>query len=447
VVIIDEVIAGLAVANDGPTGFGTPTTLTATITAGSNAVYAWAYGDGTVGSGDVATHTYPAVSPYTAVVTASNSVGFLTATTTVVITNHAPVLASIGDKWVTEDERLYFVVSASDPDGSTPALSASDVPTDASFIPETGAFNWTPGYDAAGTYTITFSASDGHLTDTESITVTVTNLNRWPVLEPIGDKWITETGTLAFTVIATDPDGITPTLSASGVPTGASFVTQTGVFSWTPGYGAAGTYGVTFAASDGDLADSESVTIRVTRECTPLQSVDISGPTIALSGTAIALSATYLPPDATGVTLMWDNGSTGSSATYTWSEGVYTVLLTATAACGDPVTATHAITVTSVCTPLQSVDISGPTAALSGTATALSATYLPLDATGVTLTWDNGSTGPSTTYTWPEGVYTVLLTATAVCGDPVTATHTITVTQTLTNKLYLPLVMRSHTSR
>ena len=99
------------------------------------------------------------------------------------------------------------------------------------------------------------------------------------------------------------------------------------------------------------------------------------------------------------------------------------------------------------CTPLQSVDISGPTTALSGTAITLSAVYLPPDATGVTLEWDNGSTGPSTTYTWPEGVYTVFLTATAVCGDPVTATHTVTVAPTLTSKLYLPLVMQSHTSR
>ncbi|MFQ5580650.1 MAG: PKD domain-containing protein [Nitrospiria bacterium] len=84
-VSIEEPIAGLTVTDDSPTPLGQITTLTATVTAGSNATYTWAFGDGETGSGATVTHTYPVTGIHTAVVTASNSVSMLTATTTVTI--------------------------------------------------------------------------------------------------------------------------------------------------------------------------------------------------------------------------------------------------------------------------------------------------------------------------------------------------------------------------
>jgi PKD repeat protein len=91
IVRVDEVIVGLSAINDSPTPEGAPTTLTATVTAGSNITYTWSFGDGILGSGVVVSHTYPAVGTYTAAVTASNSVSWLTATTMVVITD-SPVI-------------------------------------------------------------------------------------------------------------------------------------------------------------------------------------------------------------------------------------------------------------------------------------------------------------------------------------------------------------------
>ncbi|MCP4363093.1 MAG: PKD domain-containing protein, partial [Chloroflexi bacterium] len=78
-------LIGLTATNDSPTALGQPTTLTATLAEGSNAAYAWAFGDGATGTGAVASHTYPAAGTYTAVVTASNNVSALTATTIVTI--------------------------------------------------------------------------------------------------------------------------------------------------------------------------------------------------------------------------------------------------------------------------------------------------------------------------------------------------------------------------
>jgi uncharacterized repeat protein (TIGR01451 family) len=316
---VDEVISGLAAFNDSPTGFGTLTTLTATVGAGSRVAYTWAFGDASppLAGGRLVTHTYQAVITYTATVTATNSVGSLATTTTVVITNHAPVLLPIGYQQVTEDELLFFTVVATDTDGTTPVLSASGVPSGANFTTGTGLFEWTPDHNAAGDYIVTFDASDGVLTDTEVITIAVTDMNRWPVLDPIGDKWIAETETLTFTVTASDPDGFTPTLSASGVPTGASFITETGVFSWTPNYGTAGGYAIVFNASDDILIDTETIIITVIDAIPPTvvdtspadgtSDVVLNAPIVANFSEAMLTSTVNvtITPGITGINETW----------------------------------------------------------------------------------------------------------------------------------------------
>jgi hypothetical protein len=93
VTVSDAPIVELILSNDSPTVLGNVTTLTATITTGSNVSYTWDLGDGSTpftmtanaGNGAVVGHTYPAADVYTAVLTASNSVSVLTATTTVVV--------------------------------------------------------------------------------------------------------------------------------------------------------------------------------------------------------------------------------------------------------------------------------------------------------------------------------------------------------------------------
>jgi hypothetical protein len=88
------------------------------------------------------------------------------------------------------------------------------------------------------------------------------NSNLAPVLDPIGSKTVNELALLQFTVTASDTDLIT--LSASNLPSGATFDPTTGIFSWTPDATQAGTYpGVHFEVSDGSLTDSEDITIHV----------------------------------------------------------------------------------------------------------------------------------------------------------------------------------------
>ncbi len=86
VTVEEEPISGLEASNDSPTSLGNPTTLTATVTSGTNVSYTWSFGDSSTGSGNAVSHIYPEVGIYTALVTASNPASELTATTVVTLT-------------------------------------------------------------------------------------------------------------------------------------------------------------------------------------------------------------------------------------------------------------------------------------------------------------------------------------------------------------------------
>lgn len=173
--------------------------------------------------------------------------------------NAPPVLNPIGDRSVKENEPLSFSVSASDADGDPVTYSASNLPSGASFTGQS--FSWTPSNNQAGDYHVTFVARDGRGQDSETVTISVTNINRPPVLSSIGDRAVDENASLAFSIAANDPDGDNLTYSASGVPSGADFAGPS--FSWTPTSSQVGSHEITFITSDGQLQDSETITILV----------------------------------------------------------------------------------------------------------------------------------------------------------------------------------------
>ena len=157
-----------------------------------------------------------------------------------------------------------------DADSTVPGLSTTALPTGASFVDNgngTGIFNWTPAFVQAGAYPVTFIATDGALSDSELVIVTVAEAgNQSPVLAAIGGKGTTEGVTLNFGISALDPDSTIPALNTSVLPSGATFTDNgdgTGTFDWTPSFVQNGSYPVTFRATDGGITDTEVVTILV----------------------------------------------------------------------------------------------------------------------------------------------------------------------------------------
>ncbi|MBI2097867.1 MAG: S8 family serine peptidase [Candidatus Vogelbacteria bacterium] len=87
---------------------------------------------------------------------------------------HPPILNPIGDRSVAEGQLLSFTISATDQDNDILKYSVTGLPSGAQFSEQT--FQWTSGFDQAGSSTVTFTVSDGQLSDFESVTITVTNV-------------------------------------------------------------------------------------------------------------------------------------------------------------------------------------------------------------------------------------------------------------------------------
>jgi len=206
---------------------------------------------------------------------------------------------------------LNFGISASDPDATTPVLTAEDVPANATFTDNgdgTGTFDFDPDFIQVGVYNVRFIASDGALADTEVVAITVNEAgNQYPVLAAIGPQTVTEGYILNFGVAATDPDATLPVLTAEVVPANAVFTDNgdgTGLFDFAPIYDQAGVYNVRFIASDGALADTEIVAITVIDAPAPAAITTLNA---QVNGESIELTWQPVTVDTAGVPVVIDH--------------------------------------------------------------------------------------------------------------------------------------------
>ncbi|MCL4179872.1 MAG: tandem-95 repeat protein, partial [Verrucomicrobia bacterium] len=186
--------------------------------------------------------------------------------------NQAPVLDAIPNRTVREGETLQFSLTARDVDGDALVFSAPILPPGATLVPESGLFTWTPRYDQHGLTEIEFIVTDGQLTARRKVAIDVLNVNGQVTLTGLDRFVIFEGQALKLRVVAADPDhpgaSSTPlvvgpdlqieegaiassvTYEHSALPTGAVYDPTTHLLTWTPGYRQAGTYSITFTASD-----------------------------------------------------------------------------------------------------------------------------------------------------------------------------------------------------
>ncbi len=124
---------------------------------------------------------------------------------------------------------------------------------------------------AGGVHSASFKVGAQRDTDDDGIGDACENMNRPPVLTPIGNRpvagqTLTVGQTITFTVSASDEDGNSLTFGASMVGgsallSGMSFENR--IFNWTPLASQVGSHPVIFTVTDGQDQDSETVTITV----------------------------------------------------------------------------------------------------------------------------------------------------------------------------------------
>src|SRR6266436_10156709 len=206
----------------------------------------------------------------------------------VIISNAAGTTASVN---VAENGTAVTTVTAIDADaGSTLTYSIVGGADAARFTVDasTGALSFVsaPDYEnptdagANNVYDVTVQVSDGTLTDTQAIAVTVTNVNdNAPVITSNGSSAtasvnIAENGTAVTIVTATDADaGSTLTYSIAGGADASHFTVNasTGALSFAsaPDYenpadaGGNNVYDVTIKVSDGTLTDTQAIAVTV----------------------------------------------------------------------------------------------------------------------------------------------------------------------------------------
>jgi FtsP/CotA-like multicopper oxidase with cupredoxin domain len=196
-----------------------------------------------------------------------------------------------------------------DPDGDTPIALSASVGT----ITDDGdGIHWTWTHTGATSGLVYVKATDPEgLSDQVAIAL---KINGPPVLTVPGPQLGTYSDALTFGISATDPDGDTITLGASGLPASLT-LTDHGNGTGTIGGNLTtvpGVYVATFTANDGHNPPvSANVEITVIKETTTL---NYTGPTVILNGSNATLSGLLLEDDTPPVVGRTVNFTLGAQA-------------------------------------------------------------------------------------------------------------------------------------
>ena len=187
---------------------------------------------------------------YEVSVVASDGIDSVTKYVVLVIetSNSAPVLL-VNDVSFNEGDLVKLDVDVSDADGDSVSVVYS-IPLD-----EDG--EWQTGYDDSGKYKISVDATDGINSVTETITLTINNVNRAPVLEPIEHIAVLEGEKVEVDVEVEDPDSDDLTFTYTEPLDNEG--------EWQTEVGDAGSYVSTVSVSDGESLVEKAVSIIVNK--------------------------------------------------------------------------------------------------------------------------------------------------------------------------------------
>src|SRR5882724_3894965 len=265
---------------------------------------------------------------YPITITASNGV-LPNATQNFTLTvNQAPAITSANNTTFTVGTAGAFTLTASGFPTTMTFSETGSLPSGVT-LSSAGVLGGTPAAGTAGTYNITITASNGVTPNgTQSFTLTV---NQAPAITSADNKTFA-VGVAGTTFTVTKTGSPTPTLSESGaLPSGVSFNASTGVLSGTPVAGTAGTYPITFTASNGVLPNatqSFTLTVENLPTVTINQAVSQADPTnTSPMNFTIVFSTPVTGFTSAGVTISGTAGGTktktltGSGTTYNVAVG------------------------------------------------------------------------------------------------------------------------------
>jgi len=169
--------------------------------------------------------------------------------------NHPPKFTSDPTLTAMVDNEWSYEPVATDSDNDTVTISLESGPDGITFL--LGTLRWTPDADQLGGNDITLKATDGQIEVLQEFTVNVEEesprVNEPPSINPIANKAITEGDSFEYQVAASDPEGEDISYEIMSSPDGMS-ISDSGLITWEPKKGDAGTYQIRVRASDGENA-------------------------------------------------------------------------------------------------------------------------------------------------------------------------------------------------
>ncbi|HIH09987.1 MAG TPA: S8 family serine peptidase [Candidatus Diapherotrites archaeon] len=229
---------------------------------------------------------------FTLAVSDGNLETFADINITVLNTNRAPeILAAAMNSPANEGETLIIDINAIDPDGD--ALSYS---TDSNLFSANGSkFTWNTDYKSAGDYNITITVSDGSLSASKEVLLTINEYAQPLAIEISAESPIFEGERATIQVIAT---GLDEGSTAYSIDSNLFYFDHaTNTFNWDTGYDSAGDYNFLITASDGERDISGAVQFRVEDKNRAPELELVSGMTEFVIGEFIALKFNASDPD------------------------------------------------------------------------------------------------------------------------------------------------------
>ncbi len=299
----------------------------------------------------------------------SNATSTGTVNVTVLAVNDAPIA---GDDAITTNEDTPAVdvnVRVNDNDGDpeldqTLTITAVTQPANGAATTNGTTVTFTPAANFNGETSFTYTISDGNLTDTATVTVTVNPVNDPPVAG--NDTLLTDEDTAKTINVVTgappagdtDVDGDALTVSAvtQGSKGSVTFSGQT--VTYTPNLNANGSDSFVYTISDGKGgSDTATVSVTITPENDPPSATNDALTTNEDTPGNVNLADNVSDPDGQTLTITASNGTNGSvsvtglSATYTPNpnfNGSDSFSYTVSDGNGGTANATVTVTVTSV---------------------------------------------------------------------------------------------------
>jgi concanavalin A-like lectin/glucanase superfamily protein/Big-like domain-containing protein/putative Ig domain-containing protein len=295
------------------------------------------------------TVSFNATASNTVVVTVNDGRGGTASTApfswTITLVNRVPTVTTPGAKTGTEGVAVTALpISASDPDADALTYSATGLPSGVTINAATGVVSGTVSFNATASNTVVVTVMDGRggTASTAPFSWTITLVNRVPTVTTPGPQTGTPGSAVTLAISATDPDSDALSYIATGLPSGVTINTATGVISGTVGLDALVTNPVVVTVTDGNGgSDSAAFTWTITAAANQAPVLTNPGPQSGTEGVAVT-PLQIVATDADGDTLTYSATGRPSGITIGATTGLMkgTVAFTAKATNSVKVTVT-----------------------------------------------------------------------------------------------------------